>query len=489
MKQNIYLLIVCFFLLTACSEPYFKNRPIHSNNFINTINSYMKESNDGSVFEVTSQSEEISDLKNNSSILYLGKINDKLQPSECKQEQNNFYCRILLSMVKKDSLFSIEEINKVRSFFDLYFLYNMMEYIGDSEGLEKIKKVFMKLENPGKADQVEYYYFLILDYKINNTVADMKDKIENNISSFTEQDLLDLDYNKPILLHASIILSNLYDLEVNLDHLKDIYEKKENQITILFRDEITYWVHLMIAKELEQHFENKKFMTNILSETRPFHTYFYSLESIRNLYLMSNVFASKEISDVDKYLNVLSHRIDSFSQELKNNKDQSYYQYSYYLNYAEEVIGKSSRNQEAAENTNCRDIKLFNEMYYCYKATGEMATSEAVAIEESDDLLTKVLKYDIIDPTPKDIEEMKKLYPEVLNNESKDFYIILNIYTSLVQKHNLDIDKELIRKKVEQYECYLGYCEPRGNYVFELSVYLNNILNILEGDEFAQKFR
>ncbi|MEK4382419.1 hypothetical protein NSS70_11265 [Aeribacillus sp. FSL K6-2848] len=84
---------------------------------------------------------------------------------------------------------------------------------------------------------------------------------------------------------------------------------------------------------------------------------------------------------------------------------------------------------------------------------------------------------------------MKKLYPEVLNNESKDFYIILNIYTSLVQKHNLDIDKELIRKKVEQYECYLGYCEPGGNYVFELSVYLNNILNILEGDEFAQKFR
>lgn len=487
MKLNIYLLFAFIIFLSACSNSTFNHQPIHSDNFVTTINSYLKESDGGSVFEVNSHFKEISELKNNSTYFYLkGKGTGSLEPMSCEQEQNGYYCKLLLSYLNSETPFSPKEIKETDSFFNMYFLNRTLAQAGDNEGLQELKETFRSLETPPGTDKVEYYFYVVMDFLLNNTVTDIRKDISHFIENYSDEDLL--DHNNPIILYAALIINELFSYEVNTNSIKEIYEKKENQTTILFRDEITYWIHLEIVKELENKNENLDILSKVLMEAKPFNSYSYSLESIRNLYLMTNVFASKDISNADEYLKIINHRLRGYSRELEENLgEEIFYQISYLINYAEEITGEATKNKNI--NSDCDGIELFSEMYFCYKQTDQTAPANSVSIDMSEDLLTKVLKYDIITVSSQDMIELEKLSEDVLKYDEEDFYVILNIYTSLVQRYDLKVDKDLIIKKVEQYECNLGYCEPGGNYVFEVSVYLNNVLNILEGDEFAQKFR
>lgn len=104
-------------------------------------------------------------------------------------------------------------------------------------------------------------------------------------------------------------------------------------------------------------------------------------------------------------------------------------------------------------------------------------------------MLTKLLIYDSLTLTSSQKKEVASLLPHILKYEGEDNYIVLNLYSSLAMEYELKVDVEEIKNHLKKRECNLGYCEKAGNYSFETSVYLNNILNILEGDEIARRFR
>lgn len=135
----------------------------------------------------------------------------------------------------------------------------------------------------------------------------------------------------------------------------------------------------------------------------------------------------------------------------------------------------------------CIDVSPFAEKYYCHKFMN--STTEELTLEKVDDLQDKVTKLDIMEVNSSTKEEVKKLYEEVLAFSGEEFYTILNTYVNLLLVHEINFDKSEIKEKISNYECTLGYCKNDGNYDFELSIYLNNILNLLEGDEHAQGFR
>ena len=484
------LLVNCFLILliTGCSHsPEYINRTIHNENFINTLDSYLFSDSGGSVIEINSQFEEQSHLMVNAVLQHVSEI-DFLYDNEptCEQQESNlFYCKILLSKLVNQSVFENNELQS-SSFFDIYFLYDALEEIGAMDDLQMLINNVRDNPVPSKNETIEYYYYLIMDFIFNGTIHDnMKTDIISIIEDYHNSYIV--DYDEPIILHAALVLSRLYELDVDLSSLKEIYSDSINQISILLRDEMTFFVHLEVVSEMNKQL-NEKIELDIIRKQPVYQTYYYSLDSLRNLYLLSNIFPSDDLKDHEIYTGLIQHRLSSFLEEQGSEIKESY-QASYFLQQASLNVGfKGIDDYLIAGDGTCDNVSPLVEQYYCYKLLDKYSGNQFEIVNEND-LFEKVTILDMSEINDANMQEVIKLYDEVLSFTGENFYVILNTYLNLLTAHGIEFDENDFMNKISSYECELGYCTETGNYDLEMGIYFNNILNLLKGDMDAKGFR
>lgn len=483
------ILVFCFLILmvAACSNsPEFINRAIHNKNLINTIDSYLFSDSGGNVIEINSQFEEQSNLMVNAVKLHVPEVDyANYNESTCKQQESNlFYCKILLTRLLHQSVFENDELQS-SSFFDLYFLHDALEKIGSMEDLQPLVNAVKENPIPPKNNPIEYYYYVIMDFIINGNVhGDVEDEVNAIIEDYSSSSII--DYDEPIILHAALVLSRLYELNVDLSSVKKIYSDRINQTSILLRDEITFFVHLEIVNEMNKQLDEKLTM-ELIRKQPVYQTYYYSLDSLRNLYLMSNIFPSDDLKDHEVYVDLIQHRLSSFLEENGNEIKQSYQQ-SYFLQQASlNVDYKGFEEYLIVGDGTCDNVSPLIEQYYCLKLVNQYLGNQIEI--NNNDLLETVTILDMLEINDTNKQEIVGLYNEVLSFSEENFYVMLNIYLNLLISHDIEFDENDFIDKVSSYECELGYCTETGNYDFEMSIYFNNILNLLEGDKHAEGFR
>ncbi|MGY4788969.1 hypothetical protein ACVNSY_18925 [Bacillus sp. OHL2] len=159
--------------------------------------------------------------------------------------------------------FSEKDITGMDSYLNLFLLYDTFTKIKDSSGVKLVKETFSKLDKPSPQDKIEYDYFLILTSYFDHKIPSFLEKeIQSDLEQYTSLSLF--DYDEPIILYASLILANMVEIEPNVKHLTNIYFNEDNQKTILFRDEITYWFHFQII-QLLQDMNHKKRVSLLLT--------------------------------------------------------------------------------------------------------------------------------------------------------------------------------------------------------------------------------
>lgn len=193
------------------------------------------------------------------------------------------------------------------------------------------------------------------------------------------------------------------------------------------------------------------------------------------------------MKDYEAYINLIQHRLTSVIEEKADEIKQSYQQ-SYFLQQASLNVGFNNfEDYVIVGDGTCDNVSPLAEQYYCFKFLD--LHSEAPLEVNNHDLLEQVIKFDVLEVNDANKQEIIELYDEVLSLSEDDFYVVLNIYLNLLITHNIEFDEKDFIDKVSSYECALGYCTETGNYDFEMSIYLNNILNLLKGDEHAKEFR
>lgn len=489
MMYRILIFIVSIILIvTGCSqnENLSMQRKIYNKDFERTIHSYMKSESGGQVFEVNSQQEQPSELIHNTLALYQKKQGHNSKQVECREEKNQFFCKVALSQVTYTSKFSKKDITSADSYLNLFLLYDTFTKIKDSSGIRLVKKTFSKLDKPSPQDKIEYDYYLILTSYFHHKVPSFLEKeIQSNLAEYTSLSLF--DYDEPIILYASLILANMLEIESNVKHLTKIYFNEDNQKTILFRDEITYWFHFQIIQLLQDmnHKKKNELTFNIPSNYKPFPSLFYSLDSLRNIYLMSNIFSSADLDQAEEYRRILTNRYEGL---LEDEDQLSSYQNQFFAKQITSELGLPF-DETLIPNGTCQNIENISEMYYCFKLKGGKADKSTMQWSDSDDLLTTLMEYDIVDINQNDKNKLVDMFNEVISYHGDNHYIILNLYTDILLRYNLDVPKVKIKKKIQASQCGLGYCTSKGSYDFELSVYGNHTLNLLEGIEMASELR
>lgn len=484
MKKLTFLCISFLFILAGCSQgEAFLNRDIHNSNLIKTASSYLKSSDGGSVFEVDSQFSESSAIKNNSTYRFVDKKSQNYSIQKCNKKINKFYCDLIVMQLKGEATLNRKQISKIDSFFDLYFLYETIDSIKEAGMNQDIKEHLHQMRKPVQSDQIEYLYFSLLSLELdsNKSTSPTKESIKTIIDEYSNQDLM--DPNQPILLYAALKLNDIHKWGIKVDDLQSLYQNEQNQITLLFCDEITYWNQLNIA-EMVMKREEKEAFVNLLNQNKPYTSFYHSLDSIRNLYLMSNLFASNQLKHPEQYIEVINSRLDSLLESEKKTQ-----QNLYYISFIDRIFKNENRDLSAFPDINCETLHNLSERYYCGKNQDDKALFKKETLLQENELLTKLLIYDSLTLTSSQKKEVTSLLPNVLKYDGKDDYVVLNLYSSLAMEYELKVDVEEIKNHLKKKECGLGYCEKAGNYSFETSVYLNNVLNILEGDKIARRFR
>ncbi|WLP59541.1 hypothetical protein [Bacillus pumilus] len=475
-------------IVTGCSqnENMSMQRKIYNKDFVRTIHSYMKSESGGQVFEVNSQQEQLSELIHNTLVLYQKTHGHNSKPVECREGKNKFFCKVALSQSVNKSKFTEKDITGTDSYLNLFLLYDTFTKIKDSSGVKLVKETYSKLDKPSPQDKIEYDYYLILtSYFHHKKPSFLEKEIRSNLEQYTSLSLF--DYDEPIILYASLILANMLKIEPNVKHLTKIYFNEDNQKTILFRDEITYLFHFQIVQLLQDmnHKKKSELTFNIPSNYKPFPSLFYSLDSLRNLYLMSNIFSSADLDQAEEFRKILTNRYEGLLED----KDQiSSYQKQFFAKQITNELGLPFDETLIPSGT-CQNIENSSEMYYCFKLKGEKADKSTLQWSDSDDLLTALMKYDIVDISQEDKNKLVDMFNEVISYQGDNYHIILNLYTDLLLNYNLDVPKVQIKEKIKASQCGLGYCTSKGSYDFELGVYGNNTLNLLEGVEMASELR
>lgn len=488
MYKILIFIVSIVLIVTGCSqnEKLSMQRKIFNKDFLNTLHSYMKSESGGQVFEVNSQQEQSSELIQNTLAHYQKNLGQNIKPVECREEKNKFFCQVALSQSTNKSKFSKRDITSMDSYLNLFLLYDTFTKIKDSNGVKLVKETFSKLEKPSPQDKIEYDYYLILTSYFHHKVPSFLEKeIQTNLKQYTDLSLF--DYDEPIILYASLILANMLEIGTNVKHLTKIYFNEDNQKTILFRDEITYWFHFQIIQLLQEmnHKKKNELTFHIPPNYKPFSSLFYSLDSLRNLYLMTNIFSSDDLDKAEEYRKILNNRFEVLLED----KDQvSSYQNQFFAKQITSELGLPFDETTIPSGT-CKNLENISEMYYCFKLKGEKSDKSTVQWSDSDDLLTTLMKYDIVDINQKDKNKLVDMFNEVISYYGDNHYIILNLYTDLLLRYNLDVPKVQIKEKIKASQCGLGYCTPKGNYDFELGVYGNHTLNLLEGIEMASELR
>lgn len=485
MKKIILICISFLFILAGCSQgETFINRDIHNSNLVKTASSYLKTSDGGSVFEVDSQFSESSAIKNNSTYRFLKKKSKNYSIQKCNEKRNKFYCDLIVMQINGEGTLNSKQISKIDSFFDLYFLYETANSIKEVSMIQDIKEHIHQMRKPVQGDQIEYLYFTLLSLELDSNISTSpaKETIKTIIDEYSSQDLM--DPNRPILLYAALKLNDSHKWGIKLERLQSLYQNEQNQITLLFCDEITYWIQLQIVEMVMENDAGKKAFVNLLNQNKPYTSFYHSLDSIRNLYLMSNLFASNKLKHTEQYIEVINSRLDTLLGSEKKTQ-----QNLYFISVIDQILKNENRDLSEFPDVNCNDLNNLSERYYCGKNQDENDLFNEKKLLEENKLLTKLLIYDSVTLTSSQKKEVKSLFPTVLKYDGKDDYVVLNVYSSMITEHELKVDTEKIKERIKEKECGLGYCEKAGNYSFEMSVYLNNILNILEGDEIARRFR
>lgn len=371
------------------------------------------------------------------------------------------------------------------SFFDIYFLHDALKGVGATEDVQTLLNTVHENSIPPNSNTIEYYYYVIMDFMLNGTVHDdVKDEVISIIGNYRSSDLI--DYDEPIILHAALVISRLYELDIDLGSVKKIYSDPINQTSILLRDEITFFVHLEVVNEMNKQLD-KKLSLEILKKQPVYQTYYYSLDSLRNLYLMSNIFPSVDLDDYEAYVGLIQHRLGTLLEENGHKIKQSYQQ-SYFLQQASLNIGhKGIEGYLIIGDGTCDNVSPLVEQYYCFKFL-DLYSESQLKINNSD-LLEKIFLFDLLEINDANKQVITGLYDEVLAFSGENFYVILNTYLNLLIANNIEFDEYDFIDKVSSYECELGYCTETGNYDFEMSIYFNNILNLLKGNEHAKEFR
>ncbi|MDY0408854.1 hypothetical protein [Paracerasibacillus soli] len=483
------MLIFCFItiIITACNNsPEFINRAVHNENFINTIESYLFSDSDSSVIEINSQFEEQSNIMVNAVKLHVPEV-DSLNygESSCKQQESNLlYCKVLLTRLLNQSVFERDELQS-SSYFDTYFMYVALEENGAMEDLSTLLDSVQENPVPTKNNTIEYYYYVIMDFIINDKIHDdVEDEVISIIEDYRSSYII--DYDEPIILHAALVLSRLYELNVDLSLVKEIYSDHINQTLVLLRDEITFYVHLEVVSEMNKQLDEKLVM-EIISNQPVYQTYYYSLDSLRNLYLLSNILPSQDLKDYEVYIGLIQHRLGSILEENGNEIKQSYQQ-SYFLQQASLNVGyKGIEDYLIVGDGACDNVSPLIEEYYCLKLFN-LHSGNQIKINH-DDLLEKVTLYDMLERNDANKQEILGLYNEVLSSTEENFYVILNTYLNLLISYDIEFNENDFIDKISSFECEIGYCTEIGNYDFEMSLYFNNILNLLKGDKNAEGFR
>ncbi|WP_458109959.1 hypothetical protein [Bacillus zhangzhouensis] len=488
MYRILIFIVSMILIVTGCSqnEKISMQRKIYNKDFLRTIHSYMKSESGGQVFEVNSQQEQPSELIQNTLALYQKNRGHDRKQVECREEKNQFFCKVALSHSVNKNQFSKKDITGMDSYLNLFLLYDVFIKIKDSNGVKLVNETFSKLEKPSPQDKIEYHYYLILTSYFHHKVPTFLEKeIQSNLEQYTSLSLF--DYDEPIILYASLILANMLEIEPNVKHLTKIYFNEDNQKTILFRDEITYWFHFQIIQLLQDmnHQKESGLTFNIPSNYMPFPSLFYSLDSLRNLYLMSNIFSSADLDQAEEYRQILTNRYEGL---LEDEHQLSSYQNQFFAKQITSELGLPFDETSIPDGT-CQNIENSSEMYYYFKLKGEKADKSIVKWSDSDDLLTTLMKYDIVDINQEDKNKLVDMFNEVISYHGDNHYIILNLYTDLLLRYNLDVPKNQIKKKIKASHCGLGYCTSKGSYDFELGVYGNHTLNLLEGIEMASELR
>lgn len=484
MKKLTFLCISFLFILAGCSQgEAFLNRDIHNSSLVKTASSYLKSSDGGSVFEVDSQFSESSAIKNNSTYRFIEKKSQNYSIQKCNEKINKFYCDLIVMQLKGETTLKQKQIAKIDSFFDLYFLYETINSIKEVGMIKEIKAHLHQMRKPVQSDQIEYLYFTLLSLELESNISTSptKEAIKTIINKYSNQDLM--DPNRPIILYAALKLNDIHKWGIKLDDLQSLYQNEQNQITLLFCDEITYWIQLNIV-EMVMEKEEKEAFVNLLNQNKPYTSFYHSLDSIRNLYLMSNLFASNKLKHPEQYIEVINSRLDSLLESEKKTQ-----QNLYYISFIDRILKNENRDLSEFPDINCGDLHNLSERYYCGKNQENKTLFNEKKLSRENELLTKLLIYDSLTLTSSQKKEVASLLPHILKYEGEDNYIVLNLYSSLVMEYELKVDTEKIKNHIKKKECGLGYCEKAGNYSFEMSVYLNNVLNILKGDEIARRFR
>ncbi|MGY4788968.1 hypothetical protein ACVNSY_18920 [Bacillus sp. OHL2] len=160
---------------------------------------------------------------------------------------------------------------------------------------------------------------------------------------------------------------------------------------------------------------------------------------------MSNIFSSADLDQAEEFRKILTNRYEGLLEE----KDQiSSYQNQFFAKQITNELGLSFDETLIPSGT-CQNIENSSEMYYCFKLKGEKADKSTVQWSDSDDLLTTLMKYDIVDITQEDKNKLVDMFNEVISYQGNNYHIILNLYTDLLLRYNLDVPKVQIKKKLK----------------------------------------